>query len=103
MIQKEGGSPAAEQKGVEIVRRLKKICEKQKRVPCSVADLVVGVQCGGSDWTTALSANPVIGAMSDLVLENGGSVLMSEVAGFPGSEHIVASRAISERVFRCLT
>lgn len=98
LIQKEGGSPAAEQKGVEIVRRLKKICEKQKRVPCSVADLVVGVQCGGSDWTTALSANPVIGAMSDLVLENGGSVLMSEVAGFPGSEHIVASRAISREV-----
>ena len=98
LIQKEGGSPQAEKRGIEIVQELKGICASQERVPCSVADLVVGVQCGGSDWTTALSANPVIGVMSDLVIENGGSVLMSEVAGFPGSEHIVASRAVSREV-----
>ena len=98
LIQREGGSPEAERKGVDIVRRLKGVCESQERVPCRVADLVVGVQCGGSDWTTAISANPVIGAMTDLVVAAGGSVLMSEVAGFPGSEHIVASRAVSHDV-----
>jgi altronate dehydratase large subunit len=98
LIQREGGSPEAERKGVDIVRRLKALCESQERVPCRIADLVVGVQCGGSDWTTALSANPVIGAMTDLVVAAGGSVLMSEVAGFPGSEHIVASRAVSHDV-----
>jgi altronate dehydratase len=98
LIQREGGSPQAEKRGVEHIRRIKAMVEAERRVPCPVGDLVVGVQCGGSDWTTALSANPVIGVMTDLVIANGGSVLMSEVAGFPGSEHIVAARAATRDV-----
>ncbi|MFQ8737886.1 MAG: D-galactarate dehydratase, partial [Bilophila wadsworthia] len=53
------------------------------------------MQCGGSDWTTAIAGNTVIGTMTDLVIAAGGSVLMSEVPGIPGCEHIVASRAVS--------
>lgn len=98
LIQREGGSPEAEKRGDDLVRRLKARLDAEQRVPCTVGDLVVGVQCGGSDWTTALSANPVIGVMTDLVIAEGGSVLMSEVAGFPGSEHIVASRAVNRSV-----
>ena len=60
--------------------------------------LIVGVQCGGSDWTTALAGNAVIGEMTDRIVEMGGSVLMGEVYGFPGSEHIVAEHAVNRQV-----
>jgi altronate dehydratase len=98
LIQEEGGSQGAEARGVGIVRRLQEEAGKQERVPCSAGGLVVGVQCGGSDWTTAVAGNTAIGAMADHVIRNGGSILMSEVMGFPGSEHIVASRAVSREV-----
>lgn len=98
LIQEEGGSPEAEARGIEIVRKLQEEAERQPRVPCSAGGLVVGVQCGGSDWTTAVAGNTVIGAMADHVIENGGSVLMSEVMGFPGSEQIVAANAVSREV-----
>lgn len=98
LIQEEGGSPGAEARGVEIVRLLQEEAGKQDRMPCGAGGLVVGVQCGGSDWTTAVAGNTVIGAMADHVTRNGGSVLMSEVMGFPGSEHIVAANAISREV-----
>ena len=65
----------------------------QTRRPIPISKLVLGVQCGGSDWTTALSGNAAIGAMTDLLVGQGGSVIISEVAGFPGSEHVLAGRA----------
>jgi len=98
LIQNEGGSPEAVAKGISIVEKLKKELSAVERTLCPVSGLVVGVQCGGSDWTTALSGNSSIGVMTDLVIRDGGSVLMSEVAGFPGSEHIVASRAVDREV-----
>lgn len=98
LIQDEGGSLQAESRGIEIVKRMQKEALMQERVPCSAGGLVVGVQCGGSDWTTAVAGNTVIGAMADHVIMNGGSILMSEVMGFPGSEHIVASNAIDHEV-----
>ncbi|MGY6209191.1 UxaA family hydrolase [Cytobacillus firmus] len=97
-VQDEGGSPEAIQKGVELIEKLQKQSEELAREECMLEGLVVGVQCGGSDWTTAISGNTVIGKMTDLVIQNGGSVLMSEVAGFPGSEHIVAEQAVSHQV-----
>jgi altronate dehydratase len=97
-VQDEGGSPEAIQKGVEMVGKLQKQSAELTREDCSIEGIVVGVQCGGSDWTTAISGNTVIGKMTDLVIQNGGSVLMSEVAGFPGSEHIVAEQAVSHQV-----
>ncbi|MBG9444405.1 UxaA family hydrolase [Cytobacillus firmus] len=97
-VQDEGGSPEAIQKGVELIEKLQKQSEELAREECTLEGLVVGVQCGGSDWTTAISGNTVIGKMTDLVIQNGGSVLMSEVAGFPGSEHIVAEQAVSHQV-----
>lgn len=98
LIQKEGGAAEAVARGIGIVKGLQEEASRQERVPCGVDGLIVGVQCGGSDWTTAVAGNTVIGAMSDLVIANGGSVLMSEVMGFPGSEHIVAANAVNREV-----
>ena len=97
-IQTCGGMPQAVEEGKAIVRRMKQAAEKQSREPMPTKQLIVGVQCGGSDWTTALAGNAVIGEMTDRIVEMGGSVLMGEVYGFPGSEHIVAEHAVNRQV-----
>ena len=84
LIQEEGGSVEAEARGCELVREMQRAALDLERQPCPLSGLVVGVQCGGSDWTTAIAGNTVIGAMTDLVIAAGGSVLMSEVPGIPG-------------------
>ncbi|WFA08577.1 UxaA family hydrolase [Tissierella sp. Yu-01] len=98
LIQEEGGPKQAIAKGVEYVNKFEEDAKHEKRNTFGMDKLVVGVQCGGSDWTTALAGNTVIGAMTDLIVKHGGSVLMSEVVGFPGSEHVVANRAVSKKV-----
>jgi len=97
-IQQEGGVPETVSKGAAIVEEMKRQAEEQSREEMPLKGLIVGVQCGGSDWTTALSGNTTIGKMSDLVVKNGGSILMSEVHGFPGSEHIIAENAVNYEV-----
>ncbi|MCI8399324.1 MAG: UxaA family hydrolase [Oscillibacter sp.] len=94
-IQEAGGAPEAVALGVERLERLK-AAAVQERVPIPFSKLVVGVQCGGSDWTTALAGNTTLGAMTDRIIAAGGTVLMGEVAGLPGSEHIIAEHAVSK-------
>ncbi|QOV20334.1 UxaA family hydrolase [Blautia liquoris] len=98
LIQEEGGPKQSIAKGIEYAGILEKELSLQQRDSFGAEKLTVGVQCGGSDWTTALAGNSVIGAMTDLIVKNGGTVLMSEVVGFPGSEHVVAKRAVSKEV-----
>ena len=97
-IQACGGPPQTVAAGVQILREMKRAARSQSREPMPFEQLVVGVQCGGSDWTTALAGNAVIGEMTDRIVARGGSVLMGEVYGFPGSEHIVAEHAVNRQV-----
>ena len=71
---------------------------KLRREPCSVADLVVGVECGGSDTTSGLSCNPTIGRMADRLIAEGGSVIISETSEFIGADHLFAARAVDPSV-----
>ncbi len=96
-LQACGGFIKAEELGIKLMNEMKAHIS-DKRESISFSNLVVGVQCGGSDWTTALAANPLIGALTDRIVKAGGSVLMGECAGFPGSEHIVAEHACSYEV-----
>lgn len=97
-IQECGGSPEAVGVGVKKMTTLQTQSGAFERTQRPVSGLVVGVQCGGSDWTTALSGNVVVGAMADRVIAHGGSILLSEVPGLPGSEHILAEQAVNEKV-----
>ncbi len=63
-----------------------------------ISELIVGTECGGSDPTSGLAANPAIGAMSDLVVQAGGTSILSETSEFIGAEHILARRAANKRV-----
>jgi altronate dehydratase large subunit len=69
-----------------------------RREACPVSELVVGVECGGSDTTSGLSCNPTIGRMADQIIAGGGTVIISETSEFIGAEHLFAARAIDESV-----
>jgi altronate dehydratase len=71
-----------------------------RREPVPIEGLKISVHCAGSDWTTALSGNPVLGIAADYIVKNGGYVFMDEWAGFPGSEHLLASHAASGKIGR---
>jgi len=64
-----------------------------RRVACPMSSLVVGVECGGSDTTSGLTCNPTIGRMADRLIDDGGTVIISETSEFFGAEHLFARRA----------
>lgn len=76
---------------------------RQRREPCPASDLLVGVECGGSDTTSGLTCNPTIGAMADRLIDDGGSIIISETSEFFGAEHLFAARAVDETVGRAFT
>jgi altronate dehydratase large subunit len=64
-----------------------------KREPIPVSELILGTECGGSDYTSGLASNPALGAASDLLVEAGGTVILSETTELIGAEHLLARRA----------
>ena len=99
VIQEVGGTL----KAVEIATRYAKemVAEANllRREKFPISELIVGTECGGSDPTSGLASNPVVGAFSDLIVENGGTVVLSETTEFIGAEHILAKRAKDKKVY----
>lgn len=84
--------------GTRKAMRLAIAASRLRREPCPVSELIVGVECGGSDTTSGLSCNPTIGRMADRLIAEGGSVIISETSEFIGAEHLFAARAANEAV-----
>ena len=82
-------------------RHLKKL-NARKRETCPASELVVGMQCGGSDAFSGITANPVAGFASDLIVRAGGSVMFSEVTEVRDGIHLLVPRTISPDVGRAL-
>nr|WP_253957764.1 galactarate dehydratase [Metabacillus halosaccharovorans] len=81
--------------------RLKTLNERQREI-CPVSDLVVGLQCGGSDAFSGVTANPAVGFAADLLVRAGATVLFSEVTEVRDAVHLLTPRAINEEVGRAL-
>ena len=75
---------------------------RRQRVTCPVSDLVVGLQCGGSDAFSGVTANPAVGHAADLLVRAGATVLFSEVTEVRDAIHLLTPRAINEEVGRTL-
>ena len=75
---------------------------QRRRETCAISDLVVGMQCGGSDAFSGITANPVAGYAADLIVSAGGSVLFSEVTEVRDAIHLLVPRAIDRRVAEAL-
>lgn len=97
-IQEEGGSSAAVEKGRTLVKELVERAEKVTPSEMGLGDLVLGTNCGGSDATSGIAANPTIGYVSDAVVGAGGTVLLGETTELIGTEHILACRAATPKV-----
>ena len=98
VIQEEGGSGYAVEKGVSLVEELLRQVSSPRRKPFPVSQLCVGVVCGASDWTTTIASNPAVGVMADLLTARGGTVSMTETSGIPGTERLLAQRAVDRNV-----
>jgi altronate dehydratase large subunit len=94
-IQGEGGTVRATARGIEIARRLAEDVSRIDRVWCPSSSIVLSVKCGGSDYTSGLASNPVVGRVADRLVDLGGAVVLGEIAEIMGAEHLLAARASS--------
>jgi len=92
-IQGEGGTVRATARGIEIARELAVTLGRLERVWCPASSLVLSVKCGGSDYTSGLASNPVVGRVADTLVDMGGAVVLGEIAEIMGAEHLLAARA----------
>jgi altronate dehydratase len=97
-IQGTGGTRRSIDKGMEILRDMAQIANQAKRDPIPASELVVGLQCGGSDGFSGITANPALGHASDLLVRQGGTSILSETTEIYGAEHLLTQRAVSEQV-----
>ena len=97
-IQTMGGSRKTVAAGVEFVKEILAESNQVARTTVPVAELTVALQCGGSDGYSGVSANPALGAASDLVVRHGGTVILSETPETYGAEHLLTRRAVSRDV-----
>lgn len=97
-IQDTGGTPKSIAKGVELVKEMLESANQVTRVPVPVSHLKIGLQCGGSDGYSGITANPVLGAAVDLLVRNGGTAILSETPEIYGAEHLLTSRAVTPAV-----
>ncbi len=97
-IQDVGGSRKTVEKAVAFVREVLADSNNVKREACPASELTVALQCGGSDGYSGVSANPALGAASDLLVRHGGTVILSETPETYGAEHLLTRRAVSREV-----
>jgi altronate hydrolase len=92
-IQEEGGTTASIRRGIATVLELLEQANQVKRTPVPTSDLVLGLQCGGSDAYSGISANPALGAAVDILVRNGGTAILSETPEIYGAEHLLTRRS----------
>jgi altronate hydrolase len=97
-IQDTGGSAKTVREGVERIKALLPEVNKITRQTVPASHITIGLQCGGSDGFSGLTANPALGAASDLLVRHGGTVILSETPETYGAEHLLTRRAVSREV-----
>jgi altronate hydrolase len=97
-IQEMGGSRKTVQAGIDFVREVVAEANQVRRETVPASELCVALQCGGSDGYSGITANPALGAASDLVVRHGGTVILSESPETYGAEHLFTRRAVSQEV-----
>lgn len=98
IMQDTGGTRRTVEAGIEAVRVMLPEANRIRRERVSASHLVVGLQCGGSDGFSSITANPALGAAVDLLVRHGGTAILSETPEIYGVEHTLTRRAVSEEV-----
>jgi altronate hydrolase len=97
-IQDTGGTAKTVAKGIALVESMLPAANATGRTPCDAAHITVGLQCGGSDGYSGISANPALGAAVDLLVAHGGTAILSETPEIYGAEHLLTRRAVRPEV-----
>ena len=97
-IQDTGGTRLTVEKGIALIEEMLPRANAITREPCSAEHITVGLQCGGSDGYSGISANPALGAAVDLLVQHGGTAILSETPEIYGAEHLLTRRAVKPEV-----
>lgn len=84
---------------LELIRELAQYVGSFQREPISCSELIIGMKCGGSDGLSGITANPTVGAFSDLLISKGGTTILTEVPEMFGAETILMNRCANEELF----
>jgi len=97
-IQDHGGTLMTIAKAAKIAAQMVQDASMVRREPCDFSELIIGTECGGSDACSGLSANPAVGVVSDMIVDCGGTSILAETTELIGAEHLLAKRAVNDRV-----
>ncbi|NOU95017.1 altronate dehydratase [Paenibacillus sp. LMG 31456] len=97
-IQDHGGTLMTIAKGAQVAARMVQDASMQRREECDISELIVATECGGSDACSGLSANPAVGVVSDMIVDGGGTAILAETSEIIGAEHLLADRAVDDKV-----
>ena len=97
-IQDSGGTAKTVARGIELVEWMLPEANRVQRQPVPASHITVGLQCGGCDGYSGISANPALGAAVDRLVRHGGTAILSETPEIYGGEHLLTRRAVSQQV-----
>ena len=97
-IQAEGGTSKTIAAGIEKISNMLAAANAIERQPLPVSELTLALQCGGSDSYSGITANPALGRAADLLIEQGGTAILSETSEIFGAEHLLTARAVNNEV-----
>jgi altronate hydrolase len=97
-IQDSGGTRKTVEMGIKLIEQMLPKANAVTREPCSASHITIGLQCGGSDGYSGISANPALGAAVDLLVAHGGTAILSETPEIYGAEHLLTRRAVRREV-----
>ncbi|MBA69121.1 MAG: galactonate dehydratase [Rhizobiales bacterium] len=97
-IQHVGGTRKTIEKGLEELRGVAEIAKRATREEVPISEITVGMQCGGSDGYSGITANPALGHASDLLVRHGGTTILSETSEIYGAEHLLTRRAATVEI-----
>ena len=98
VMQENGGTTATIKAGIKCIEEMLEEANKIKRVETPLSSLMVGLQCGGSDAFSSLSANPALGKAVDILVAHGGTAILSETPEIYGVENSLTARAVNSKV-----
>ena len=101
-IQATGGTRKTIDAGLDRIRAMLPGLNDVERETCHASDLILALQCGGSDGYSGITANPALGAAADILVRNGGTAILSETPEIYGAEHLLTRRAATPEVGRKL-
>ena len=97
-IQEDGGYAQTVERGIDAIRSLLPAADRAVREPVPVSEIMLALQCGGSDGWSGVTANPGLGLAADRIVRQGGTVVLGETPEAYGAEHLLTRRARDEEV-----